>query len=257
MAAQKGVGLAPSSMVEGGGLLSDIDVTIKEASFVMWDYAGKKPIPVPAARFLMADGEGVDHEQYWSAGSGKFAPSPDGSRLVPLVGDAAINSGSNFALLIQSIVNAGFPENRLEDDITIFQGMKAHMERVAAPRRNIQKAPRADGKVYEDTVLIVTKIIKLPWEAAGKGGSKAKPTGKAAPAEPEEGGEDEMSGLAMTTVMGLLTEKGRMTKQQLLGAVFQALKEDPNRNAIVQVINQDEFLKGGPWTYAKGSLSME
>lgn len=241
----------PSTMYEGGGLLNDLDATIEEAEFVMFDFNGKAPIPSPTARFKLVGEDGEGHEQYWSVGK-DFAPSDDGDSLVPTGTATSINKGSNFGILMSSIVEAGYPANRLTASIGDMVGMVAHFSRVAAPKRSIVKAPRADGKVYEDTILVVSKIHQLPWEkAAAKGKGTAKGKGAASPVSASI--DDEL----VEAVQGILLEKGgEVTRQQLAAAAFQALKDNPNRNAMVKRVYEDEFLGNGPWTYEKGVVSL-
>src|SRR3990167_6088446 len=137
-------GLKPSEFVEGGGVVSDVDVGLKEVAFVLWDYNGRAPVRNPAIMAKMVEDEGTEHVQYWSAGQSKdWMPSEDGKKLVAVGSGSGLNSGSNAGILLTSIVNAGFPEDKIGDDITVFQGMRCHVIRVPAPKRGIVKEPRA------------------------------------------------------------------------------------------------------------------
>ena len=99
-----GIGLGPSSFVEGTGLISDVDAVFSEVEFVLWDYNGKIPEPAPALKVLLeVEGEGV--EQYWSAGSAKeFLPSDDGKMLLPVGSQTGLNKNSNVVQLIMSLI---------------------------------------------------------------------------------------------------------------------------------------------------------
>jgi hypothetical protein len=244
-----GVSLNPEGFFEGGGLLDDLAATVVEAEFVMWDYNGKAPIPVPAAHLVLEGENKETHDQYWAAGK-DFAPSGDGSSLVPTGTATGINKGSNFGILMASIVAAGFPANRLADSIKVLEGMEAHFTRVAAPKRNIQRQPRADGKEYDQTILTVSKVYKLPWEAAGKKGGAAK---KGAAPTVDVDADSEL----VEVVTGILLERGEgITRQALSAAVFQAIKDNPNRNTLVKRVYDEGFLTSGPWEYKNGVVSM-
>ena len=52
---------APSNFTEGGGLLDDVDGTIKEMRVVLWDYNGKVAAPSPAFRALI-EVDGIEGE---------------------------------------------------------------------------------------------------------------------------------------------------------------------------------------------------
>jgi hypothetical protein len=250
--AGQSAGLKPSQFVEGGGLVSDIDVVFQEVAFVMWDYDGKIPQANPAIKVKMVEEEGTEHEQYWSSGNSKdWVASEDGKKLVAVGSSSGINSGSNAGILLTSIVNAGFPEDKIGDDIKIFQGMRCHVIRQAAPKRNIVRAPRADGRTYEDTVLVVSKIHQLPWEKKGAAPGKTITTATSAAAS-----DGDLSEKATGVVMEILASEGKaIPKQQLVTKVFQHVKTDPDRNKLVQLVHKDEFLSNGPWSYDKGMVS--
>ena len=57
--------------------------------------------------------------------------------------------------------------------------------------------------------------------------------------------------------MGILAENdGSVAKKNLPAKIFQTMKEDPDRNAIVKIAFDEEFLGNGPWDYEDGVLSM-
>jgi hypothetical protein len=255
MTENQGVSFRPSDQVEGGGLLDDAVVTWTSARFVMWDYNGKAPMS-PALKVEMKTEDGVDHIQYWSAGNSKdWSPSSDGKRLLK-TGDAkGINSNSNLGLLINSVVNAGYDESKMSDDISQFDGMKCHMIQVAAPKRSgLSQQPRADGKVYEPTILIVDQIELMPGEKAA-----AKPAAGKAATGGGGGGDDAVRDKATEVIMGILMESGPTARKSLPQLVFKAMADDdPLRGDVSKLAFNEEFLKseGVPWNYANGELSM-
>lgn len=260
----------PSTFAVGGGLLDDVDVVVKEAKITMFDYNGTRPDAVPSIEFTLGVKDGEDMIQNWTVGkSSDWMPSEDGKKLVGIGKATQINANSNGAILLKSIVDAGFPETKIADSIDCFAGMEGHVMRVPAPKRNMAaKAPRADGKVYEDTILTFASITKLPWEAKAKAAAgkvpAAKATTKPAPApEPaqEDGGEVEEGSLE-ERVQGLLLEilsenPSGVKKQALPGLIFKKVgATDPDRAPMLQIAFRDEFLKSGPWTYDKGIISL-
>lgn len=259
-----GVSLKPSDAVEGGGLLDDEDVKVVESKFTMFDYGGKAQ-PVPALMFKldrMDDTEPV--VQYWSMGKAlDWIPSDDGRELVPIGKATQLTVGSNGMLLITSLINAGVPESKLGDDVSIFEGMECHMNRVAAPVR--KGLTQKEGQ----TILTVSKIHKMPWDtptAKSKGGGKRKAAaskGKATAAVASNGAAD-IEALAIEFILGILANDETMQgfpegipKAKLAPEAFAALSsDDPNRSAIVRKVFEDAFLNAGPWSYAGGKISM-
>jgi hypothetical protein len=272
--------LQPSNFTAGGGLLDDVDALFKKVRVTNWDYNGSVPVPVPALEVTMeVDGMDGDHVQYFSLGKNTdWQPSEDGMEIVAVGKATGISSSSNAAILIGSIVNSGFPENKITDNVTCFEGLKAHLSRIPAPKRNVTKAPRADGKVYEDTVLTVTAILQYPWDkkagktaagkpatapAAGKPATTGKPAtapaaGKAPAAAAAAPPSEEFDARCTEVVQGVLAENPEgVDRKKLPGLVFNAVaKDDADRNRIVTRVFQEDFLSAGPWTYENGRVSM-
>lgn len=285
MPESQGVSLRPSDMT-AGGLVGDIDALWKESRFAQWDYNGKVPQPVPAWKVVMEDVDtGEEFTQYFSMGSGKdWVPSNDGKRLVAVGTASTLKTGSNGALLMASLVNSGFPEDKIGDDISMFDGLVAHMERQPAPKRSgLPKREVAEGaEAREATVLVVTAIIKLPWEKAStkpagapatkKAAAKPKAAAKSAPAsvapvsvEVPEGGGDVGSSDAATAasefVMGVLMENpDGVERKNLPSLAFKALAGLPTavRAEACKLVYDEAFLSGEdkPWAYADGVVSM-
>jgi hypothetical protein len=257
----EGVSLRPSD-AQAGGFLDDADVTFAQMRFVLWDYGGKAPMSI-ALKVDMEDDDGKLHEQYYSAGDPtKMQPSADGKAIVPIAGATGLNVNTNAVAFISSMVNAGFPEDKIGNDISVFDGLGAHVNQVAQPKRPGLKKPEMEAKTY----LLVTKINRLPWEAAPKPVAKGAPPAAAKgapapgpravppPAAPvavapvavvTEGASDNgaLVQKARSTVLQILAEKGgAVLKKQLPTEAFRTLSNDPDRNAIVTMVFQDAFI---------------
>jgi hypothetical protein len=246
--------LRPSD-AQAGGFLDDLDVTLREARFVIWDYMGKAN-PAVALKVTMEEADGITHEQYYSAGDpNKVTPSPDGKTLIPQAGATGLNANTNALAFIGSIINAGFPEDKLGSDASVFDGLGAHVNQVAQPKRAGLKDQK-EGKTY----LLVTKITRLPWDAPAPKAAKGAPVNRsaapaagprpvtpapaAAPAVPSNGAATpEMIEKARGTVISILTEKGgSVPRSKLSQEAFRLLSNDPDRNAIVKLVYDDGFL---------------
>jgi hypothetical protein len=116
--------LRPSDFILGGGVPSERNLTVKTAEFCYWNYNGQADATT-ALKVVFLDDDGAEYIQYYSAGSpDRFKPSSDGKSLEP-VGDASkVSKNSNFFLFIESLVEAGFPENKLSDDISVLIGLR-------------------------------------------------------------------------------------------------------------------------------------
>jgi hypothetical protein len=225
-------------------------------------------------KITMEDTFGLTHEQYYSAGDPeKIVVSPDGKRVdMPNAPDAkGLVQSTNAIAVVTSIINAGFPEDRITDDVSVFDGLVCRVNQIAQPKRPGLK----DQK--DRTYLMVTKILRLPWESApvpvAKGApsttAKGAPTKKAAPAlftpsaaplpaptlvptpAPVAAAESETpvddNGLrdkAKATILQILAEKGgTVAKAKLPTEAFRALSHDSDRNAVVTLVFQEPFLR--------------
>jgi RNase P/RNase MRP subunit p29 len=153
--------LKPSGFVETAGIPSERNLTVKNAEFTYWDYNGKTGATT-VLKLVLIDDEGAEFVQYYSAGSPeRICPSPDGKSL-GAVGDAiGITNTSNLSIFIESLVRAGFPENKLGDDITVIIGLRFYAIAQDQPKRTGIKGKQSDfGKV----ILVVSKVLQMPWE---------------------------------------------------------------------------------------------
>ena len=244
-----GLGLKPSEASEGGGLLSDEDVTIVKVAAEDYDFGGKYQGTAVAFTFKKkSDGEEVT--EHLSAGKG-LLPSEDGSMLVPGT-SSQLNQQCNFMMFVNSLVEAGFPEDKIEEDLRVFQGTECHVVRVK-DKRKINRQPKEGG--YEPEVFVVDSIAKLPWDA--KGGSK----GGGAAAAGSGANDDLIEEAKQLVFTAVLDAGGEIDKKRLSPAVFKAMKEAgtemKRRNAITVLLTKDEFLKGSDmWEYDGKKLSM-
>lgn len=240
------ISIRPSEMVEGGAVPVDRNLLWKECRFALFDYGGKAP-QTCAARITLVDDDGQEFIQYYSAADpARFSPAADGKTIVAVGAAQALSKSSNFFLLMNELVNAGFPENKLSGDISVLDGLYAYHIGMPEPKRS-GMAPRevAEGeKVYPKVISVPQKVLRLPWEKAPKGGkgvtTKATKVASAEEGEKgEEGGED-IQAAAIAFVKKVVAD-GATTRQKLAARVFKDLAKDPNRDAIAGQIFKPEF----------------
>jgi len=255
--AKEAASLNPEDFVEGGGLIDDVDVVLKELSFEMFDYQGSAP-ETPSLKVLM-DVDGDEMDQYYSMGSPKdWMPSDDGKQLIAVGTASGIRMSSNGGIFLKSLIDAGFPTERLGTDISVVNGTEAHVIRVPAPKRSgikqTAKQKEREEKYGPATILVVGEILTLPGEskAKGKAKGKAKPAaGKGKPKPKTSGDVEEKTTEALVSI---LAEVGTLTKKEIPGHLFKTLKDDPDRNEAIKIAFDDEFLGNGPWEYDDGTL---
>lgn len=265
------ISFKPSLFAHGGGLLDDVDVTIKDVKFVEWDYNGSIPEAVLAFGVTYVDDEGAETDQYYSAGNLKdFAPSKDGKTVVPTGTKTALNDGSNFFSFIKSLVENGFPEDKLDDDMSVITGTYCHVKRAAQQKRTGIAATNKSGR--EATVLLVEKVLSLPWEkkTAKPGGVAKKSTPTVAGKSAAAAGGKTNGAAAATTDQDLYTDtvgavvdaviqnNGSLPKTSISKVLFNQLAKHPNRNKIATLAFKDEFLSAPdqPWQYDGETITM-
>lgn len=183
------ISLATKDFVQGG-LLSDVDVLVKEASFVVYNYDGKATVKDPplALKLVLevADDE-TEHIEYITAGSSRdFVPSDDENTIVANGSAKNLRKGSNLFLFNVSLEEAGFPQAKLVDGkASVYTGVKFHLERRAAPKRQGLKDQDVNEAGYEKTYVACQSLISTPWDKSGqKGKAVAAPKAKATAAAP-------------------------------------------------------------------------
>jgi hypothetical protein len=164
-------------------------------------------------------------------------------------------------------VNCGFPEDKIERDISVFEGTTVHVNRVPQQARpGLVAAPGAKAK----DILVVTKIHQLPGEKAAVGKKAAGKKTAMAPAAVSSGVAAGAGGAgsngaahekAIETVLAILTSKGGTIKKLAIAQeafkLMQA-KNDPHRNEVCQLVFKDDFLgaPGMPWSYTGDVISL-
>ena len=250
---RRGASLRPSDAASGI-MLDDVDVTLENLRFTDEPPQGYQH----GSLFLEVSFSGKDIEntsQHYSAGSlDRFIPSDDGLRAVPADEDDYEEDGSpsislvkstNAILFLKSIVDNGFDEEKIGDEVDVFEGINVHLRQVPQPKRSgLDSDDKKPG-----LILLVTKINALAGE------KKAKGKGKARKAKPVEVSGDVTEKATDTVIAAVAASENGLKKKELLVEIFKALAKDDDRTAVVQLVKSDEFLESGPWTYEDGDLS--
>lgn len=178
-----------------GGLLDDVDVTIKTFRYREWDYNGTVQKASLGLQLQMIAADGTETVDVASAGDlENFRPSPDGKKAVPMKNTIKMNRNTNAMLMLISLMQADTrgelaAKLRATDDISILDGVKVHILRAPQPKRKNMPTIVADTMVptpgapvqqaREKMYISVTKLIAYPWE---NGVGAAAPSGPAATA---------------------------------------------------------------------------
>ncbi len=176
-----------------------------------------EPVETVAAAIKYQDDDGTEYNQFYSAGDPKrFQPSKDGKTLEALTSSENLSKSSNYYVLMNALINAGFPENKLGEDISVLDGLYTHNIGIPEPKRSGLVREVTEG-ARERVISVPDSIIKLPWENKGKSAAKAAPAptkGKAvADAVEEDAGNADADALAMVTEM--LAGADKVTRQQV------------------------------------------
>lgn len=139
--------------------------------------------------------EGRDMTEHLMLGGvDKWAPLPDKSGAISLDNKKVWNKSDPYRW-VTSLVNAGFPSNKVGQNLKVFEGLDVTLQRVTTEGKYTDK----NGKERENSVVLVTAIhtskediasgayAKNAGAAAGKAAAPAatkKATAAAAPAAP-------------------------------------------------------------------------
>jgi len=256
--------LKPSDQQQGG-LLDDADVLVKSLTWCPWDYNGKIQTPCLALCAELEhdeNGEIKTDMQYFSAGDlSKFQPSADGKGVVAVGNARGLNENTNSALFLKSFVQQGFPEDKIGESVVVFEGTEVHVNRIKQPeRKGANFKPKAEGE-RDNTVLVVTKINRLPWE--GQTGGHKVATMPAKPATPRpapapapapatappppppnapEAGADYSEEAAEVLVAALEANNGTIPVNRIAMKTLKILANHPHRAEILALLNNSDFL---------------
>jgi hypothetical protein len=237
-----GVSLKPSEFIEGGAVPVDRNLTWKECRFDIFDYTKKDGTVVArstTARITYVDDDGAEFIQHYSvAQPERFTPSADGKQLVAVGGAQALSKSSNYYILMNALINAGFPENKLGEDISILDGLYTYNIGLPEPKRSGLVREAVEG-AREKVLSVPSQILKLPWEKKGGKGTPAKTTTKTVVVE-DAGDSDAVTAKAIALVEKNLVD-GETTRQKLAVAVFKTLAKDPDKDAVAALIFKAEF----------------
>lgn len=237
------VSIRPSDMVEGGAPV-DRNMLIRDPKFIIFQYTKKDGTPATkqdgtpattiAAHMVLVEDDGTEHEQNYSVGDPNRYEIQDGGKSLGPDG-VTISKSCNFSIFMNGTVNAGFPENRLGEDITVLDGLYAFWIGVPEPERSSLGRGGADQPKRQ--IPVPSQILKLPWEKAKPGQKVPAATGKApakkgaAPALSQE-----VIDSALEFIGSAVDESGTVTRQELAASVFTSLAKDPNRDAVAAAI---------------------
>lgn len=246
-----GFGLKQEDQTQGG-FLDDVKRLIKKIRFEMFDYGGSADEPSPGLMVYFEDENGNERTQFYSGGDReKVEPKDGGHGLGPKAGSKAkgLNNNTNAAVFINSMYAAGFPQEKVEDDIAVFEGSVVHLNAEAAPKR--AGLEQTEGK----TITLVTKFYKYPWDKAEKGGKSDAKEAKSSKATEKAESNGDLAQEVSADVMAILNSKDFRKKGIERGDLSSMLfKQYQGRDDIkkrLKVINDDDFVSDDarPWTW--------
>ncbi len=244
MAKQRGISLNPKDQIKGSSLADDFDGLITDAGFELFTYPNTTNTTV--ALFLeieaeLADGTKTIREHYSAGNPSLVQPTEDGCCIEP-VGDKdydGLNDNTVAIYALTQIVNAGFPaaDQLGTGDATVLKGHRFHFKRL----------DRKDAKNVTRQSLVPTKYLGA---GSGKGSTAGAGNGRAVSGS---GIEEKVQGVVIQ-VLGENPEG--LTTAVLAQKVNAAMKGDDDRMAAIKLVMQQEFLKGGPFTYDGKRVSL-
>lgn len=238
MATERYISLKPSEATHGGGMVPEGEYEISDAKFINWDYNGSVQVAVPALGVEYKTDEDIKYAQYYSAGDAKnLEPADEGKRLRSKGTATALNDSTNCFAFMKSLVNSGFSEDKIADDISILVGCRVKVVHEAAPEREI-----GGRKIEKKMIAVIGKVLSVPGEKTKKAATAAKKTSG-------NGSESAMTGERLTKaagiIIGVLKEHGgQLDKKAMSTAIFRKMPAtDPDRGDILNLLIDDGFLK--------------
>jgi len=180
---------------------------------------------------------GEARHQFWSAGHiDRIVPLKDGEVADEGTGFGAINGASgisdnaNYSIFMQKLVEAGMPEDFVEDDVTVLEGLVGLIVQTAAPDRPGIRASSATTKEKEETkrpqvIYVVGEVRVAPWEEEEEKPA-AKPAAKKAAAPAKKAAKIDPIEVLQEGLTALLDGKDASKKKALRLKLYQWLKNE-------------------------------
>lgn len=238
MTEEQYVGSSPEDFV-AGGFLDDTDVDIVKSRFVMFDYNGKLPEPIPALAVTYKTDEGNEHTQNYKAGNAKdFIPSKDGSGLLP-TGRNQFIKNTNFHIYVIALRSAGFDnEEANKGNWSVLEGLRVHVVQQAAPKRE------GTNQKEDATILVVSEILEKTSKTSKTSKTDTKKTTDKKTEESPTVDNADLETKATEFLMEKIVAAGDKgyPKRSIPVDGMQHFKDDPNKTAIVGKLFEDAFL---------------
>lgn len=244
MAEEAGVSFNPNTAVASGTFLDDVDVVMETVRATLFDYNGTVNPPVPTMVVSFKTDDGSQSIQHYTTGDAKhFMPRADGKGLVPMGAKKALPTKCNAILFLTHLINAGFPADKIGGDLSVMDGTRIHVTQVPGT------GPGAKP------IVVPAKVLSLPGEAPTKA-SPVAPVSATASTPASSNGD--LTSDASAGVLAILMNAPAQSidKKALVQEMFKAHMSHPNRNALVALVTNEQFLSAGPWKYSGSTLSL-
>lgn len=243
--------LLPENAI-GGAVIPDGEYDIEAVAATTFNYGGRQADTPAILVVYKAVSDKMVYEQHYTAGKeSALHESMDSKRF------ETISKNSNAWLWLGSIMGAGFPKERVDDDVTVFSGSRVTVVNQAQPKR-----PGIKDQVEGKTIPLITKVLALPGEkkagarplAAQKSATTAaKTAAPTATASPSNGGAA-LDAVAIELAQTILAQAGgSLTKLKLSTQAMLRLAKDPNMMPVKQLLGDSAWLAAnaetGGWSF--------
>ncbi len=246
--------------VSGGAFIDDIVVKFTNCRTEVTDYEGRAKTAVPAFVADLMDPEDDSVEAligYWKAGDAT-AWGVDDNGFVSIGKSEQLNEKAKFIQFVISCVNSGFDADKIENDVSVFEGMIAHVITIEETYKDLKD--EETGKDVKSQIIIVDRIDELPYKTKKKKAGSKKDTKKAADKDKTGTSADSDTIAATQFVMDALDKAGDVgiPKKELSKLAFTSKDISGDlQKEIIKLTYSDEFLddEKRPWSYEDGILT--
>lgn len=269
----------PDEMTEG--LISDFDGKVTLSRYVATSLGSGPKGLYGRLTIQPLDDSMEPFNQHWSAGKiADFVPSMDGEESTDIDNDEDDSEGiyiispsgkekmsklTNWGALMKSLVDAGFPLDKIVADVRFLEGGVFHFDRFDQPDRSKLGGTNDPGD-KKRTFLLVTEIKQMPGAKTGvkkAGASAATSTAKVAAkpkpaAEPEENADDSTEGTdefetsVVSAISGILAkaEGEAVPRKTVMGEIMTKFVGKDKKPAVA-LAGDRTFVghKDRPWLY--------
>lgn len=245
------VNFNPDNMASGG-FLDAAQATMTACQTAMFDFNGAAEQPQACFCVTYVTDAGDEYEQHYSVGGapGDWEINEDETGFVYAgAGSGQITKVCSFGKLIKSLCDAGFDPDKIENDVTVFEGLEVKL--ISVPQGKRKDGGERRPLILIDEILNTGDAEDNNGKEKGAGKNPASKKASRQGSSKKTAAEDDINQEATILVLDLLgdSEEAAIKVSKIPALAFKKIANMKYKADILRLLNNRDFYKSGPWEY--------